>query len=150
MPMRHRKPVSLALSAAALLLAAACSGDEGTTPPDQFAVGPWRGTVGPAQNEPGVVYTFDLVFEQDGRNLSGEGTLQGALGSTVQTADVQVDGRFENPDFDFALEAEGYAPVVFDGRVFRAATSSLDSITGNLSGSGMTGRRLVLRRVAAP
>lgn len=147
--MRHRKPVPLALTAAALLLSA-CSGDEGTTPPDQFAVGPWRGTVGPAQNQEGVVYTFDLVFDQDGRDLSGEGTLRGEFGPTLQSAEVRVDGRFENPDFDFALEAEGYAPVVFDGRVFRAQTSSLDSIAGTLSGSGLSGRRLVLRRVASP
>lgn len=126
--------------AAALLLLAACSGDD-QLPVDDFVEGRWAGTTQEIVGAP--VYRFDLAFEQDERDV----TATGEISNGADTVDVEVDGRYDQPDLVFQASAEGYAPVIFTGRIFRGSGAETDSIAGTLSGSGLDGRRLKLMRV---
>lgn len=130
-------------------LSAACN-DDGMSPRDQFLVGGWLGeavSVGSTTETP--TYQFALTFEQDERNVQGGGQIRVPPGSLNEpdTVNVTAEGRFNEPDLTFSVSAEGFAPVVFNGRIFRADSPSRDSVAGLLSGSALDGKRLVLRRV---
>lgn len=145
-----RKTVLLPLLLALAL--PACGDDPVSTPPTDLA-GPWTGqaTLGPASG----TYVFDLRFTQDGQEIGGEGQVRVVVGDTARdSVEVSVAGRYRNPELAFTLSREGFAPLDFNGRIFRGETEDpdsmvTDSVAGTLSGSGFTNRRLKLTPVVA-
>lgn len=138
-----RKAVLLRLL---LVLTAPACGDPVSTPPTDLE-GVWTGSTRLAAGS--GTYFFDLRFTQDGREVGGEGRIRVAVDGTARdSVAVSVAGRYRNPELTFTLSREGFAPLDFNGRIFRAETEDADSLVGTLTGSGFTTQRLTLRPVA--
>ena len=129
---------------------------EGPLDPGDFSLdGAWRGRA----------YPFELSFdlEQDGDNrVTGTGRVSGLQERLVtepdpndpevldtisidtvitSSADFEVRGDWDYPDFDLRLTAEGYSDAEYDARF-----TSSDSVSGALRGSGFTGVTIVVAR----
>lgn len=130
------------------LAAPACSDDPVYIPPADLE-GEWTGQtdLGPTSG----TYVFDLRFTQDGQDVGGEGEIRVEVRDTARdSVEVSVAGRYRNPELVFTLSREGFAPLDFNGRIFRSETEDAvvtDSVAGTLSGSGFTNRRLKLTPV---
>ena len=137
-----------------LPLLAACG--EGPLDPGAFRLdGGWLGTAYP--------YELAFEFEQDGDNrVTGTGQLRGleevlevevdpddpTVVDTISidtivtaTVDFDVDGDWDYPDFRLRLSAEGYSDATYD-----AQYTDVDSIRGNLQGSGFSNPTIVIVR----
>lgn len=137
-PMRTTALVPLLL----VLAAAACGGDPVSSPPADLERR-WTGSTEIATG--GSDYEFDLRFTQEGREVGGDGRIRVVVGGAVRdSADVSLEGRYRDPELVFTMAREGFAPLQFSGRIFRAETQAADSLVGTLTGSGFQSQRLKL------
>ena len=127
-----------------LLALAACGGDAVSPPPEDL-VGRWNGSTSLGGAAPGT-FDFALTFTQDGGDVGGTGRVRFVDEDSRDSADVSLDGRFRDPELVFTLARDGFAPLGFNGRIFRTAEAGADSVVGTLSGSGFAGQRLRLVR----
>jgi hypothetical protein len=99
-----------AISAALVLLLAACGGDE-FDPGEYDVTGRWTGTALQGDS----LLEFDLRLSQTEEDISGDGEVR-AGGETV---DVTVRGDFGFPQVDLTLSAPGFVPLTFDAQFRR-------------------------------
>jgi hypothetical protein len=105
--------------------------------------GTWQGRSFP--------YELSLTFDHDADNrVTGSGELRGlavrnadAFTDTIVAtrAEVEVEGRWDYPDFVLTLEGEGYQPVTMSTR-----QAQRDTMNAVLSGSGFQGVQIRLVR----
>jgi hypothetical protein len=144
--------------AAVLALLAACG--EGPLEPGAFTLdGAWQGR--------GFPYELFLELDQDGDNrVTGDGEIR-SLRQRLETdtisldplvtdtvlldtvvvdrAPVEVDGDWNFPDFVITLRSTGFADVEYAGRF---GSTSPDSVSGTLRGSGFNGATVPIVRQA--
>ena len=145
--------------AAVLVLLASCG--EGPLEPGAFTLeGSWRGRAFP--------YELSLQLEQDGdNNVTGEGeirslretvdidtvTLDPLVTDTttdtlvVERVPVEAEGDWDYPDFVLTLRAEDFTDAAYVGRF---GSTSPDSVSGSLQGSGFGTTTLPIVRELTP
>lgn len=146
--------------AAVLALLAACG--DGPLEPGAFTLdGTWLGR--------GFPYELSLALDQDGDNrVTGTGEIRSlrqrletdtisldplvtdtVLLDTVIVERVQVEARgdWDYPDFVLSLRAPDYADAEYAGRF---GSTSPDSVSGTLRGSGFNGASIPIVRVITP
>ena len=141
-----------------LVLAAACG--EGPLDPGPFTLeGTWLGRGFPTELFLSLTQDADNQVAGDGEIRSLEELLEVdtleleplRLDTTlidtvvVDQVAVEVDGKWDHPDFVLTLRSEGFADVEYDAR-FAAA----DTVTGTLNGSGFTSRSVRIVRQEEP
>ena len=94
-----------AISAALVLLLAACGGDEFVAG-EYDVTGRWTGSALQGDS----LYQFDLQLSQNEEDIDGEGEVR----VRGQTVDVTVRGDFGFPQVDLTLSAPGFVPLTFD------------------------------------
>jgi hypothetical protein len=144
---------------AVLVLLASCG--EGPLEPGTFTLeGSWLGR--------GFPYELALDLEQDGENnVTGDGEVRSlrelveldttgleplvvdTMYDTVVVNQVAVDvsGKWDYPDFQVTLRTADYADVEYAGRF---GSTSPDSVTGTLRGSGFEGATVPIIRQPVP
>jgi hypothetical protein len=146
--------------AAVLALLAACG--EGPLEPGRFTLeGSWEGR--------GFPYELALDLDQDGDNrVTGSGevrSIREILETDTLSLDpfrtdtilidtvvvnrvpVEVAGDWDYPDFTLTLRAEEFADAQYDGRF---GSTSADSVSGSLQGSGFASTTIPIVRQADP
>lgn len=118
----------LMLAVLTTLFAAGC-GDDPTGPGDASIDGTWQGS------SSGLNVT--MTINQSGSSVSGSGNISGPNGSIAST----VSGNRSGADLSLTLSAQGYEPSNFTGKIVSATT-----ITGSLTGSGLTDFSITLNK----
>ena len=134
-----RSPIRPLLAAAALAsLLAACNGGATEVPAGPDTTGAWSGSTG--SGSPSLAFAFTLTDK--GGDLSGSGKVKGPAAAPTDSTAVTVTGKKTFRTVTMTFGAPGFVPLTFNGTLSPQA----DSAVGNISGSGISGTALTLRR----
>ncbi len=109
-----------------LLLLAACDYSGSNDPPPSIS-GTWTGEI----TSQGVVFTFELIFNESNTFVSGSGTVT----SPQETAGFSLDGSYLHPALSLRLIFPDRPPGSFNATV----ADDRKGIQGAISGPGFSG-----------
>ena len=115
---------------AVLLLATAASCDTFDPLIENTVTGTWRGT--------STGQTFEIIMQQAGNTVAGNGTI---TGGTAGTRTVSISGTFQEPSFSATLTPNGGG-----GAISLVGTVEGRSLVGTLTGGGFSGAGISLLR----
>ena len=115
---------------AVLLLAAATSCDAFDPLIENTVTGTWRGSTSGQ--------TFEIIMQQAGNTVAGNGTITGGTAGNVT---VSVSGTFQEPSFSGTLTPTGGGAAIT-----LVGTVEGRSLVGTLTGGGFNGAGLALTR----
>jgi hypothetical protein len=125
-------------AAALLAVLSACGGGATDVPAGPDTTGTWSGSTGGAA--PSLAFAFDLTDK--GGTLSGSGRVKGPAATPTDSAAVTVTGDKSYRTLTLTFASPGFVSLTFEGTLSPQA----DSAVGSLTGSGITGTALTLRR----